>query len=205
MATRWHRPLAEWRRLFEGWVATPEPQALLEASNFFDFRRVHGELALDPLQEVLLRAGREGLFLAHLARAALAFRPPIGAFRQLRADRGGLDLKASGILPIVGLARLYALAAGSGARPTLARLEAAAAAGTLGRDTASTLAEAFRFLLRLRLRHQLAELRQGGAPHPGLRLEALSPLERQMLKETLLAIRDVQEATALRFETDRLG
>jgi len=205
MATRWQRPLGEWRRLFEGWVAAPEPQALLEASNFFDFRRVHGELALDPLQEVLLRAGREGLFLAHLARAALAFRPPIGPFRQLRAERGGLDLKASGILPIVGLARLYALAAGSEARPTLARLEAAADAGTLGRDTAATLAEAFRFLLRLRLRHQLAELRRGGEPHPGSRLEALSPLERQMLKETLLAIRDVQEATALRFATDRLG
>jgi CBS domain-containing protein len=205
MATRWHRPLAEWRRLFAGWVATPEPQALVEVSNFFDFRPVHGALALAPLEAALERAGREGIFLAHLARTALRFRPPIGAFHQVRREPGGMNLKADGILPIVGLARLYALAAGSRARPTIERLAAAAAAGTLSGEGASTLDEAFRFLLRLRLRGQLEALRRGAAPGPGPRLEDLSPLERQMLKETFLAIREVQEATALRYAIERLG
>jgi CBS domain-containing protein len=229
MATRWQGPLAEWKRRFARWIEAPEPQALLEASNFFDFRPVHGALALAVLDEALLRAGREGIFLAHLAKSALAFRPPLGAFHQLRAEHGGINLKAGGILPIVGLARLYSLAAGSRARPTLERLEAAAQAGTLSREGSATLTEAFRFLLRLRLRSQLAALRhprgeapgmeaRGKAPRPEgllveppgpqlpeLRVEELPPLERRMLKETFLAIRELQEATALRYATGRLG
>ena len=235
MATRWQGPLAEWERRFARWIVAPEPQALLEASNFFDFRPVHGALALGALDEALLRAGREGIFLAQLAKTALAFRPPLGAFRQLRAEHGGINLKAGGILPIVGLARLHALAAGSRARPTLERLEAAAEAGTLSRQGSATLAEAFRFLLRLRLRAQLAAVRaprpeapgaeapgeiarrdgQGGRtePPPGgdrgarqqdLQVEELPPLERRMLKETFLAIRELQEATALRYGIGRL-
>jgi CBS domain-containing protein len=204
MATRWRHPLAEWRRLFQAWVEDPRPQALVEASIFFDFRRVHGGLELEPLDEVLARAGREGLFMAQLAKTALGFRPPIGMFHQLRAEHGGVNLKAAGILPIVGLARLHGLAAGSRSRPTLERLAAAAAAGTLSQAGAATLAEAFRFLLRLRLRTQLESLRRGEAPPQVSRLQDLSALERQYLKETFLAIREIQEATALRYGTDRL-
>ncbi len=204
MATRWRQPLAAWRRSFQRWVEEPRPQALLEASGFFDFRRVHGSLDLAPLELLLLAAGRESLFMARLAQAALGFRPPIGRFHQLRAEPAGVDLKAAGILPIVGLARLYALAAGASARPTLERLPAAAAAGALSADGAATLAEAFRFLLRLRLGAQLAALRRGEAPAAALRLADLSALERQYLKETFLAIRDLQEATAQRFGADRL-
>src|SRR5579864_1918145 len=205
MATRWRHPLAAWRRLFQEWVEDPRPQALVEASSFFDCRRVHGALGIEPLDEVLLRAGREGIFMAQLARTALGFRPPIGMFRQLRAEHGGVDLKAAGIMPIVGLARLHALAAGSRARPTLERLQAAAAAGTLSAAGAATLAESFRFLLRLRLRSQLAALRRGEPPAQAVRLQDLSALERQYLKETFLAIREIQEATALRYGADRLG
>ncbi|HXO28927.1 MAG TPA: DUF294 nucleotidyltransferase-like domain-containing protein [Thermoanaerobaculia bacterium] len=218
MATRWRHPLAAWRRLFQEWVEDPRPQALVEASSFFDCRRVHGALGIEPLDEVLLRAGREGIFMAQLAAAAppvasrgipagktaLGFRPPIGMFRQLRAEHGGVDLKAAGIMPIVGLARLHALAAGSRARPTLERLQAAAAAGTLSAAGAATLAESFRFVLRLRLRSQLAALGRGEAPAQSARLQDLSALERQYLKETFLAIREIQEATALRYGADRV-
>ena len=46
-------PLSEWKQRFTGWTDVPTPKALLEASIFFDFRRVHGELDLGPLEEVL--------------------------------------------------------------------------------------------------------------------------------------------------------
>jgi CBS domain-containing protein len=205
MATNWHRPLGEWIRLFRGWIETPEPRALTEVANFFDFRSVYGELALDSLQEVLDQSGREQIFLAHLAKSALDFRPPLGLFRHIRADEGGVDLKKGGIIPIVSLARLFALEAGTAARPTLARLAAAAEAGALSRVGAETLSEAFRFLLRLRLQDQLRAMRAGHAPGHKARLEDVSPLERRHLKETFLAIREIQEATALRYAVERLG
>src|SRR6202040_3485825 len=112
--------------------------------------------------------------MAQLAKTALGFRPPIGMFRQLRAEHGGVALKAAGIMPIVGLARLHALAAGSRARRTLERLQAAPAAGTLSASGAATLAESFRFVLRLRLRSQLVALGRGEAPEQVARLQDLS-------------------------------
>jgi CBS domain-containing protein len=205
MATNWHRPVAAWVELFRGVVARPEPAALVQAATFFDFRAVAGDLALDPLEEEVRRAGREGIFLAHLARAALGFTPPLGLLRHIRAEEGGVDLKRGGIAPIVALARVYALEAGSPARPTLERLAAAARAGTLSGEGAATLAEAFRFLLRLRLEGQLRALRAGEPPGNRVRLEELSPLERVHLKEVFLALREIQEATALRYSTARLS
>ncbi|HEX6850243.1 MAG TPA: putative nucleotidyltransferase substrate binding domain-containing protein [Candidatus Polarisedimenticolaceae bacterium] len=205
MATRWRKPLASWVATFRGWIETPEPRALLEALNFFDFRPVHGTLDLAPLHQLVLDAGREKVFLAHFARASLGLRPPLGAFRHIREDDGGVDLKKGGIVPIVSLARLYALEAGSASRPTLDRLEDAARAGTLSGEGAATLAEAFRFLLGLRLREQLRALRDGRRPSHRIPLESLSSLERSQLKDVFVAIRQIQEAAALRHSVERLA
>ena len=105
--------------------------------------------------------------LRRLAVAALAERPPTGFWRDLVLEggsvrRGALDLKRSGMLPIESLARWAALAAGVSAKPTAARLDAAAAAGTLGRDDAAQLHAAFDFLCALRMEHQLEQVRAGG-------------------------------------------
>ncbi|MFN8589365.1 MAG: DUF294 nucleotidyltransferase-like domain-containing protein [Candidatus Eisenbacteria bacterium] len=205
MASQWRMPLARWREQFRGWIATPDPQALLDASSFFDWRAVHGTLDLAPLVDVARRAARERTFLAHLARTALGFTPPLGAFRQIRLDHGGVDLKKGGLMPIVGLARLFALESGASARGTLERLAAASAAGVLSDEGATTLSEAFRFVLRLRLRDQLQSVRAGREPHAVARFEGLTSLERGQLKDVFHAVREVQESVRLRFATDRLG
>ena len=199
MATNWRRSRAEWGALFRRWVEVPEPQALLEAEVFMDFRAVHGGLALEPLEAILSSAGGRGLFLHQLARASLTFRPPLGRFGRLRRNRGTIDLKAGGIAAIVMLARLHALAAGANPRPTLERLDAAAETGTLSRGGSEALADTFRFLTRLRLREQLRSLHAGAALGNRIDPDALSAFERRRLKEALRAVRRQQEATGLRF------
>ena len=205
MATNWRRTLSSWSQLFRGWIETPEPRALIEALNFFDFRRVHGSLDLEALERLLKRAGREPLFMAQLARASLGLTPPLGAFRSIKAEDEGVDLKKGGLAPIVSLARLYALEAGASARGTLDRLDEAVAAGTLSKHGAQTLAEGFRFLLGLRLREQLRARREGEAVTNSVRLDHLSPVERQHLKDVFVAIREMQNATALRHAVARLA
>jgi CBS domain-containing protein len=199
MATSWCKPLAEWQALFGRWVEVPEPQALLDAQIFLDFRPVHGGLSVQPLDRILTSGGRRALLLHNLARAVLRFRPPLGRLGRIRTGDQGIDLKAAGIGPIVMLARLYALAAGATVRPTLARLEAAAGAGTLSRAGAEVLGESFRFLTRLRLQEQIRSLRRDEEPTNRVHLEALSPLERRRLSEALRAVRKQQDAAALRF------
>lgn len=205
MATRWCHPLSAFVERFRAYLATPSAEALLESSILFDFRRVHGTLDLEPLEALLRAAPDHPVFLMHLARTALSFEPPLSPLRRIQGGERGVDLKRGGLAPIVGLARLYALAAGSPARSTLARLAAAEEARTLSRQGAATLAEAFRFLLGLRLRAQLRAVSGGRPPDNFLQLDDLPPLERSHLKDTFLAIRELQQATALTFSTDRLG
>ena len=192
MATHWCKALEEWRRLFALWVRTPEPQALLEAAIFFDFRPVAGTLSLAPLDEILAGAGPEKAFIAHLAEGALA-PPPLGFFNRIRSDDGKVDVKKGGLAPIVGLSRAAALAGGSLERSTLERLAAAGKSGIfLSQDDASELAEIFQFLLHLRLRQQLTSLQSNRPLDHNIHLNALSTAERRHLKEGFVRIRRIQ-------------
>ena len=109
--------------------------------------------------------------LRRLAVAALAERPPTGFLRDLcclerRSRKGPLDIKRGGMLPIEALARWAALSAGVSATPTLARLDAAAAAGTLDAGDAAELRDAFELFSALRMEHQLERCAPGRADRP---------------------------------------
>ncbi len=199
MATNWCQPLDDWVRLFKRWVSAPEPQALLEACVFFDFRSVYGELSLEPLEQILFGTGKQSIFLAHMSQTALEFRPPLSLFRRIRNENGQVDLKKGGVASIVAIARFCALEAGMRSRSTFKRLEAAAAAGTLSREGAENLSDTYRFLLKLRLREQLAEIKAGDTPDNRIRLQSLSARENRRLKEDFMVIRGIQESISQRF------
>ncbi|GAA6742892.1 putative nucleotidyltransferase substrate binding domain-containing protein [Thermus antranikianii] len=200
MATRWRKTLWEWQETFRRWMEAPEPQALLETQIFFDLRPVAGSLSLRPLEETILEGSRKGVFLYHLARASLEFRPPLGLFGRVRTEEGFVDLKRHAIAPIVALARLYALMAGSLAKGTVERFKVAAEAGTLSLEGAERLEEAFRFFFALRLKHQLKALEQGGEVSNRVLWSSLSPGERRKALEGFRAIAEMQESTANRFQ-----
>lgn len=199
MATNWCRSLDDWMRLFKHWASSPEPQALLEASIFFDFRLVYGELSLEPLEHLLFRTGKQSFFLAHMSQTALQFRPPLNLFRRIRDESGQVDLKKGGIAPVVAIARFYALEAGMRSRSTFERLDAAAEAGKLSREGAENLSDTYRSLLKLRLQEQLAEIKAGDTPDNKIRLQSLSARETRRLKEDFMVIRGIQESISQRF------
>jgi CBS domain-containing protein len=197
--------LAECHGKFASWLATPQPEALLDSSVLFDFRALHQTVSLRSLEELVITAKDNQLFMAHLARQTLRFKPPLSSFRRIKTSDGDIEIKKGGITPIVGLARLYGIMAASSARSTTERLDAAGRARVLSEETAETMSEAFLFMLRLRLDQQLASLRSGNEPSSRIDLDAISPLERRHLKEGLVFVRDIQEAAAQRFDTARLA
>ena len=105
----------------------------------------------------------------------------------------------------MALARVYAVQASTPVRPTIERLEAAIQAGLLSREGATAIAEAFRYLLFLRLREQLSEIKAGQTPDDKIRLGQLLAREKRHLKESFVYIRNLQDTMALNFGTDRLG
>jgi len=196
MATNWCKPLEEWLALFSDWIDRPEPQALVEAGIFFDFRPVYGELSLEPLEQRMMSAQRNGIFLAYLAQAANAFAPPLGFFNRLRSEGGYIDLKKGGVAPVVGMARALALAAGSRERSTMERLNAAVQGGTLSSEGADNLSGAFQFFLHIRLRAQLETIRNGQKPDNRIRVKDLTTREQRLLRDAFIMVREMQESVA---------
>ena len=203
MATNWCRPLAEFRVLFHGWVEEPEPQALLQAEVFLDVQACHGDLRVDALTRLLLTGGGRASFRVQMARAAVAFRPPLNVLGRLHPTGSDLDLKRGGTAAIVLLARLHALAAGSSAHSTVDRL--AAGEGTLSSPDAADLTDAYRFLTGLRLTHQVSQALAGWPLDNLIRPDRLTSTERKQLRIALHVVRDVQEVTARRFATQTVN
>ena len=202
MARNWRGTLSEWRQRFEGWLDVPTPKALLVACIFFDFRRVGGQLDLEPLDQLLDQAPQKPIFLRLLAKDALGFHPPATLLMRLKGESSVVDLKAHGISPIVGLARRLALEAGTRARSTLARLESAVRAELIPADEAATISETYRFLVGLRLRLQLGMAAQGKPVVNKVTLAELGEIERSRLKDAFRAIRRWQERATYQMNLD---
>jgi len=199
-------PLGAWQEQFIRWIQEPEEDAVLAAATYLDFRQLHGELEAEaPLRRVIGQAAGNRRFLGRLAVAALWRRPPLGFLHHhLRGDHHGrIDLKAHGTAPIVDLARLLALEAGSPEVATTARLQAAAEHGTAG--TAADLAAAFEYLQQLRLHHQAERLTAGAVPDDAVALAELTMLQRRWLKDTALLIHTCQESVRIPYRTDRIA
>lgn len=199
----WRQPLRGWRRHFDGWIERPEAKALMHAALFFDLRAAAGDesLALALQAHVLARLRGNEVVLALLAANALRNVPPLGFFRGFVLVRGDehadtLDLKRGGMMPIVELARIHALAAGSTALGTVERLREAAERRTLSRGGAEDLEDALAFVSTLRARHQAEQIKRGLPPDNHVRPDELSPLERSQLKDAFAVIRRQQEALA---------
>ncbi|GIU95271.1 MAG: hypothetical protein KatS3mg012_1728 [Gaiellaceae bacterium] len=198
----WRLSVRGWRELYESWCRLPSRHNVQLAMIGIDVRDGIGPLdfraTLHPLLEEMPRRHE---FLDALARAAVVERPPLGFLRDFVVERSGehvgrLDVKAGGVLPLVNLARLHALAVGSTATRTVDRLRAAAARERIPGETAAELEQAFATLCRVRLEHQAAQVVRGIAPDNHIDPAELPPAERRELKDAFRAIARAQKAIA---------
>jgi CBS domain-containing protein len=207
---KWRQPLRIWRKYFNKWIEKPEPMALMLSSVFFDLRALHDpEGMFEALHEHVLehcRANR--IFIAYMVANALKHRPPLGFFRNFVLIRGGehdntLDIKHRGLVPIIDLARVYALSAGLAEINTIERLEAGARVRAVSRDGAASLIDALEFIGALRIEHQVRQLRHGEKADNYLSPRSLSPLERAHLKDAFSLIHTMQESIGQRYQAGR--
>jgi len=208
---KWRQPAHQWRQYFDHWIRVPEPMALMLSSVFFDLRVVHGDAdLLTRLQKENLQQSRDNsIFLAHMAANTLSRRPPLGFFRHFVLVSGGehdktLDLKLRGVVPVVDLARVYALAEGVDAVNTIARLHATAGTPALTSDSARNLEHALEFIGTLRLRHQVRQLRAGQPADNFVSPGELSALERSQLKDAFAIVADMQKILEQRYPLGRI-
>ena len=210
MTDKWRQPRSVWADYFRRWIDIPEPMALMLTCVFFDVRVVAGRNELlDGLRaEVLRRTRGNSLFLAHMVGNALSRQPPLGLFGGLSTIRTGehkgtLDLKHTGIVPVVDLARVYALAAGHDAVNTHDRLAHAADSGEISPQGVHDLRDALEYLSSVRIRHQARQMAAGSAADNHLRPEELSNFERGQLKDAFGVVKALQDVLAQRYQVGR--
>ncbi len=215
MATndQWRQPLAVWRDYFTNWIESPQPKALMYASIFFDLRCLHGDKRLleDLQADILVKTKVQTRFQAFMAGNALSHKPPVGFFRGFVLDKDskdadaekGMDMKKRGVVPVIDMARLYALASGLSPINTWERLDAIAEAGGMTPSTVDDLRDAFEFISMVRLQHQAKQIENGLKPNNHVPPEELSALERRHLKDAFEVISTMQDSMASRYQADR--
>ncbi|HQN13164.1 MAG TPA: DUF294 nucleotidyltransferase-like domain-containing protein [Quisquiliibacterium sp.] len=202
---RWCLALDEWCAQFDRWIDQGDPDSLLNANIFFDFRPVTGEATLaDAMRaHVTARAQGNARFLKQMSDNALRNAPPPswtgGLLGQLFSGEAAMvDLKLNGTAPFVDAARLLALAHGVTVTGTAERFAALVERGAIPASEGSAWTDAFQFLqsLRLRVQHQHA----AAADNPNvIDTRTLSALDRRILKEAFRQARKLQQRLSVDF------
>jgi len=203
---KWRMNLTGWKECFTGWIEEPSPKAVMHSSIFFDMRHISGnaELTLELQYYVLKKAGSNTIFLAMMCDNALLHSPPLGFFKTFVLETDGdhnrmLNLKKRGTIPIVDIARNYALSAGLQNLNTIDRLYAIEQAGVMSREMSFSLIDAHEFIAGIRLEAQGKQYSAGSKANNYLDPKELSPLVRHQLKDAFNVVREAQAAMKARF------
>lgn len=198
----WCLSFEEWRGQFIDWVRRPEPEALLNASIFFDLRPLFGELTLgEKLRTLLLSMTVATPSFQHLMAAnALQVDVPLNFRGEIALAEGDVvDLKKYGSRIFVDAARIFALSTGSQAVNTAERLAQAGASVGLPAAEIAAVDAAFSHILRLRLRQQIEAEARGEPGGYGLKPAELHDVDRAILREALKQAKRLQQRLKLNY------
>ena len=192
----WRKTISQWCAQTRAWLARSQGLSLRYCDIFFDFSCVfgRGELAR-RLRESITALAPHPFFLRELYKVDEEHGVALGLFDRLRPDplpgpnKGRLNLKLTGTLPLVGAVRIMALRERIVETGTLQRITALHTRGLLDDDEQDYLSGAYRHISTLLLRQQLEDFSAGRRPGNHVPPEALSEREKDMLVDAFKAIR----------------
>lgn len=190
----WCQSLSHWKSAFSSWITSAEPQDLLDINIFFDFRAVFGSRDLSAalyahIQDVIQS---HPAFFIFLAENIQKLKPPLSLFGNIvvgktKTEPDAFDIKKV-MVPLVDIARLYALKEGIRETSTLGRLEKLVLLGILNEEQYEDRVEAYKILMMIRLRHQAKQFSLGIPINNFINPDAIPHVEEAMLKKIFLQI-----------------
>lgn len=202
----WSKPLSAYRDDLHKWILTPDEYAPLRLAIFYDAAAIAGDKALltEAKEYMFKLLGGNDAFYNRFARAIDAFETPLGMFFNLVTEKGrkgdALDIKKGGVFPIVHGVRSLALQRKLTETNTIERIRRLQELGQFDRAFANELIESFAFLVSLRLKGRLSQMSVGEPVDNLIRLDELSALERDVLKDALFAVKKFKEFVRYHFK-----
>ena len=208
---QWRVTLQQWKKYFERWITQPDSKALMLTCVFFDLRFIGGDAQLmEQLQKTVFpMAKKNGIFLSYMAANALSHRPALSwwgglSWSQAKKHPKSINLKHQAIVPIVDLARVYALSEGVVLSNTHDRLAAANHNIPASASSAHDLRDTLAYLGKIRIQHQATQTSAGEKADNYLRQKSLSRFETIRIQHAFKTITQLQAALAHRYQTRNL-
>ena len=184
---KWNRDLNGWKKYFSDWIGNSNPQDILDAAIFFDFRCIYGEkILVDQLRTHVNKASEgKAVFFYHMARSINQMKIPA------KLNERPMDMKKI-LLPVTSYIRLYAIRENLSVTGSTERAALLLEKGIFDPTLYEELIQAFDFITHLRIRSQAASIARNEAPGNITDSRLLDRIETITLKKHLHDIAGLQ-------------
>jgi signal-transduction protein with cAMP-binding, CBS, and nucleotidyltransferase domain len=203
---KWTQPLSVWKEYFSGYTAGSDPQSIMEACIFFDFRGVYGNLELiTELREHVIEATeKKPVFYYHMAQSVIKYKIPVNIFGNIVGDNQGpeenrVDVKKV-LMPVIGFIRLYALFNNVTETNSLARLKQLYRLKVIQKDMYIELKQSYSFLMQQRFRMQAKQILRNESPDNLVNVSGFTHIELASFKKILSEISNLQTKCSFDFK-----
>ncbi|MCF8380312.1 MAG: DUF294 nucleotidyltransferase-like domain-containing protein [Bacteroidales bacterium] len=201
---RWNQSIDVWKEYFTNWINNSDPQSILDANIFFDFRFVFGRKSLiddlrSHINEVLVN---KSIFFYHMALSVLKYKPPLSLFGNVIGNNHTensihIDIKKI-LLPIISFVRLYALKYQVDETNSLYRINQLSKQQVINKSINDELILAYNFLMHIRFRFQCISILENKSPDNRIDINKLTQFEVFTIKKIFATISELQ--TLLNFD-----
>ena len=194
---QWCQPLSIWKNYFTDWITKAEPKDLLDLKIFFDFRFGYGkdELVDELKMHVNHITSKSSSFFIFMAESIINTTVPEGA----QKFKSNFDIKLL-TLPIVDLARLYALKNQISTTNTVKRINLAYEKNIFSQSGHTNLLQIYNFLMEIRFKHQITQIYDHINPDNIIDPHKLSDVDLVIVKKAVSVIEDFQNKVRLDFK-----
>jgi len=199
----WCRSIKSWREQINKWADSPGAKYIKNLSIFVDFRHIHGdENCYNVLKKFVTRIFRESIIAKKfLAKNIQANKPPFGAFKRRRRMKGEnmVNLKESACVHIVDAIKVFSLRESIVETNTFDRLQQLQEKNVFADDEAKFIYASYDILMTFRLQENVDKKKQRIIPDDQVDLNKLSAWEKNLLKESLNAVDNLQGTVSRSF------
>lgn len=184
----WRMSVADWKATIDGWLRRSRPEDLLNVDIFFDSVPVHGDIRLGETvwNYAYDKSQRSSEFIILMTEMARQRTPAFTLFGNIRIDeKGRIDLKKAGLLPIFTCARVLAIRHDVRAHATPDRLNGIAEKGIGSEEEIAEIIAAHRIMLGAVLDQQLTDIEHGSPPTSRINPDRLGKSGKRALANAL--------------------